>query len=179
MSKESEALLASICKHGDPAYRVRGGQVEAIELPAYPEYFRVPGLPDHCYGTGETAPVEILQGSHEAHFESFTLPVIADIAETLTPWATWYLCTGWTGRGDSGGMAWGRSEVAMVTTTTEPVHAVATAYHEAWHLVEELMDKSVLARLDAQLGTGPAWPTDLRKPDHGYWGKACERRAGL
>ncbi len=49
-------------------------------------------------------------------------------------------------------------EVAVVRTDYHPRHNASTAYHEAWHLADDLMGKETLAKLDAQLATAPRGP---------------------
>ncbi|WP_284943738.1 hypothetical protein [Acidisoma cladoniae] len=146
------------------AWRLSGGVIETLELPPHPEWFYVPDI------TSKGSPVCLIPGHHNSDYETFTLPLIAEIACRLTPWSTWYLAPGFFDCHLCSGKAWGEIEVVVCRTDINPPHSVANAYHESWHLAEALLRPDLLAALDARLASGPAWPGD-------YYPQACERRA--
>ena len=156
-----------------PAYKVSGGRVNPFELPEHPEFFHVPGIQitDH---EGNPIPVVLVPGNEHEHYRDFALVRVARIATKLTPWATWYLAPGYTGCDKIShptiGMAWRESEVTICRTTLAPVHAMATALHEAWHLCELMICDERIRALDLRLADGPAWPGT-------YYPEAWERRA--
>lgn len=151
------------------AWRVGGGRVEALTLPAYPDRYVIPGIRAAALDVPD-APVCVLPGAHHPHWRDHALLLVADVAVRVTPWATWYCAPGFLGSAVWGGCAWGVAEVALIRSDADPPSALRTALHEAWHLCEEHVRPDLLADLDARLALGPAWPGD-------YLGTPCERRA--
>lgn len=151
------------------AWRIAGGRTDAIDLPDWPGPAYIVHNITIEKGDGP-GPVGLCVGGEDENFEVFTLPIVAEIAARLTPWACWYWAPGWDAMEHYGGHAWGTDSLAVCCCALEPVRAVSTAFHEAWHLAEALIRPDLLADLDRQLATGPSWPGD-------YWPRAKERRA--
>jgi hypothetical protein len=152
------------------AWQIFDGRIKALTLPQYPDWYYLPEGVTSPASDGALAPVHLIPGEHHEDYESFTLPIIAEIAIRCTPWATWYLSPKFFDCASYGGKTWREAEIAICHTTSHPPFAISTAYHEAWHLAEWHLRPDLLAALDARLATGPDWPGD-------YYPRPCERRA--
>lgn len=99
----------------------------------------------------------------------------------VVPWAKFWCAPSFSGCANFSGMAWGREGVALLRTTDNGNHALETAFHEAWHLLEEWLPESLLGPLDAALARGPGyapqWSRELGGGREDYLSRACERRA--
>ena len=153
------------------AWQISGGEVDVLELPPHPDSYYVPeGVTCQALDTQKPEPVCLVSGAHDPDYESFTLPLVAEIARRVTPWSVWYLAPAFFGGEGWRGMAWSACEVAICRTHVAPVDALSIAFHEAWHLAEGLLRRDILDALDARLATGPPWPGD-------YYPRVKERRA--
>lgn len=156
------------------AWRISGGKTEMIEIPDVlpgPQIWRVPENVHVSAMNGETAPLCLLPGQENDCFESIALPLIEEIASRVMPWGTLYCAPLHTGGADCGGQAFCKHDVAIVRTNSIAPYAVRAAFHESWHLAEELMSSQILEDIDTRLmSAGPAWTGD-------YLPRRCERRA--
>ena len=149
------------------AYRLADGIVEEISIG--PDGYVVPE-PIQIEDTGDAwQPVTLRARATDANL-AFSLPLAIEAARKIAPFATWYFAPSAFEPAESWGRAWCTTEVAIVRTTLSPQALLSTTYHEAWHLVEELLSPRDLAIVDAALGNGPAWPGD-------YLPRIKERRA--
>lgn len=155
----------------DRAWRISGGKVEVLTLPPHPDVYYVPeNVKRLAIDTQVMAPVCLIPGRHDPDFETFSLPIVAEVASRLTPWAVWYWSHSSFAGAPWGGSAWGLADTAVCHSRYHPEYTVRLAYHEAWHLAEAQMRDDILDELDERLSTGPAWPGD-------YYPRAKERRA--
>lgn len=150
---------------GSPAYRLADGAVEEIEIPAE-------GLEVATSRRDLAQPLHLLTGYEDPHWRSYSLPVVAELAQRLTPWATWWAAHGFSGSAYVSGRAWLWSGVAVVRSTLDPWNAVWVALHEAWHLADDWITLDERQAMDAAIARGPSWPTP-------YLGDPWERRARL
>lgn len=150
---------------GSPAYRLASGAVQEVEIPAG-------GLEVATSRRDLARPLHLLTGHEDTGWRSFSLPAVAEVAQRLTPWATWWAAPRYTGSADEAGRAWWRSGVAVLRSTLDPWNAVAVAHHEAWHLADDHLTLEERQTMDAAIARGPAWPTN-------YLADPWERRARL
>ena len=68
------------------------------------------------------------------------------------------------------GQAHYAGSVVMLRTSSVERWTVLTAYHEAWHVLEDLLTPAERAAVDQAVARGGEWQDD-------YYDRACERRA--
>lgn len=150
---------------GSPAYKIGAAGIEEMELPGG-------GLEVAVSRCDLAAPLWLLPGYADPHWPSYSLAAVAELAQRLTPWATWYAAPSYSGSAEVLGSAWIRQGVAVVSSAQDPRSAVSTAYHEAWHLADDHLSLAERQAMDAAIARGPAWPTL-------YLANPWERRARL
>ena len=153
--------------HSERVWRIGEGRIQEMSLPAPPEFLTVPG-PDVPCPTGAWKSVNLLPGDEHPDWHEHTLPLIAHVACTVAPWATWWIAPSFSDHAT--GISWGHADQAVLSSSVPPPDALSLVLHEAWHLAEAYVRPDLLAALDRQLASGPRWPGS-------YWSDVRERRA--
>ena len=116
-----------------PCYKIRAGHVTALDIPAA-------GLP--VFSSRESSNVRLvaLPGAEHEDWSSYTLDCVASIAQTMTPWATWYCSPDAKDGNDikpsTNGMAYWTRDAVWMRTSRHPDGAIEAAFHEAFHCCE-------------------------------------------
>ena len=149
--------------HSSPVYVITKGGIETRPL-------NVGGMPTPL------SDCEALCGIEEAHWRAWTLPRVAEIMQRIVPFASTWCAPSFAGSGCLAhpwiGKAGGsESETALIRSTLSGRDAIETAYHEAYHLIEEARP-GVGDVLDGLEAHAVPWPNE-------YLSRPWERRARL
>jgi hypothetical protein len=153
-------------------HQIRAGQLTATEIPAA-------GLLVLTSKSSSKVRLIARPGVEDADWASFTLPAIAQIAQVLTPWATWYCSPDATDGTDiektTHGMAYWTRDAIWIRSSRHPDDAIPSALHEAFHSAEHWLTGDEIEVLRAASAGGPDMP---RITDYNiYWCRGDEVRA--
>ena len=158
--------MSSIC------HQIRAGRVTAREIPDA-------GLPIVTSKSSSSVRLIAQPGVEDADWASFTLPAIAQIAQVLTPWCTWYCSPDAEDGTDiektTNGLAYWTRNVIWLRSSRHADSAIPSALHEAFHSAEFWLTADEIQSLrDASAG-GP----DMPRVDtyNTYWCRGDEVRA--
>lgn len=104
---------------GSPAYKVTAAGIEEMEIPGG-------GLEVAVSRCDLAAPLWLLPGYADQHWPSYSLAAVAEIAQRLTPWSTWYMAPSYSGSAEMLGSAWAQQGVAVVSSAQDPRSAVSS-----------------------------------------------------
>ncbi len=149
-------------------WKIAAGHVTALPITGGHLELRESFLPQ-----GGDLPCAI-DGKEDPYWTKGTLDAVVEMVTRMTPHATWYCAPSFFGCAAIGGGWSGQAhmltDVAFVRTDRDARGTLSTALHEAWHVVERLLNREERTAVDAAVLRGGLWA------DH-YNHAPIERRA--